>query len=85
MKPERGCQTDGSEASGGHRRQVLGIVPEEKDVEQMASKIEDLETSLDQMNVVIQDTESCLMEAQQKALHLEVELTKRDTQIGKVY
>ena len=79
VKPERGCQTE-VEASV-HHRQVLGIVPEEKDVEQMASKIEDLETSLEQMNVVIQDTESCLMESQQKALHLEMELAKRDTQI----
>lgn len=79
VKPERGCQTE----LDIHQpcRQVLGIVPEEKDVEQMASKIEELETSLEQMNVVIQDTESCLMESQQRALYLEAEMSKRDTQI----
>ena len=77
LKPERGCQTD-------HQRlqsSVLGSVPEEKDVEQLAAKIEELENSLDQMTVVIHDTETCLVEAQQKASSWQEEVSKRDSQI----
>ena len=82
LKPERGCQT---EYNNHHQRlpssSVLGSVPEEKDVEQLAAKIEDLENSLDQMTVVIHDTETCLVEAQQKASSWQEEVSKRDSQI----
>ena len=82
IKPERGCQT---EYNNHHQRlpssSVLGSVPEEKDVEQLAAKIEDLENSLDQMTVVIHDTETCLVEAQQKASSWQEEVSKRDSQI----
>merc|ERR1711976_815257 len=47
VRPERGCQTD--ETHRLHHSSFLGIVPEEKDVEQLAAKVEELENSLDQM------------------------------------
>lgn len=71
---ERGCQTEVI-------KHVLGVVPEEKDVEHLASKVEDLENSVEQLSIVINDTEACLQEAQQKASQLELELAKRDAHI----
>lgn len=71
---ERGCQTEVV-------KHVLGVVPEEKDVEHLASKVEDLENSVEQLSIVINDTEACLQEAQQKASTLELELAKRDAHI----
>ncbi len=59
----------------------LGVVPEEKDVEHLASKVEDLENSVEQLSIVITDTEACLIEAQQRASVLESELAKRDAHI----
>ena len=61
VKPERGCQTDETSTHRLHHSSFLGIVPEEKDVEQLAAKVEELENSLDQMTVVIHDTETCLI------------------------
>lgn len=71
---ERGCQTEVV-------KHVLGVVHEEKDVEHLASKVEDLENSVEQLSIVINDTEACLQEAQQKASTLETELAKRDAHI----
>lgn len=50
-------------------------------MEQLASKVEDLENSVEQLTIVINDTEACLHEAQQRASSLQQELTKREAQI----
>ena len=44
----------------------------------LASKVEDLESSVEQLSIVINDTEACLQEAQQRASALEFELAKKD-------
>ena len=43
--------------------------------------MEDLESSVEQLSIVINDTEACLQEAQQRASALEVELAKKDAYI----
>ena len=43
--------------------------------------MEDLESSVEQLSIVINDTEACLQEAQQKASTLELELAKKDAYI----
>ena len=40
--------------------------------------MEDLESSVEQLSIVINDTEACLQEAQQRASALEFELAKKD-------
>ena len=59
----------------------LGVVPEEKDVEHLTSRVEELENSVEQLSIVINDTEACLQEAQQRASVLQTELAKRETHI----
>ena len=44
-KPERSCQTE--------QKFVLGVVPEEKDIEHLASKVEELETTVEQLSICI--------------------------------
>ena len=43
--------------------------------------MEDLESSVEQLSIVINDTEACLQEAQQRASALELELAKKDAYI----
>ena len=47
----------------------------------LASKVEDLESSVEQLSIVINDTEACLQEAQQRASALEFELAKKDAHL----
>jgi hypothetical protein len=75
VKPERGCQTEAA------RPTTLGVVPEEKDVEHLTSKVEDLEHSVEQLTIVISDTEACLLDAMQRSSNLEIEVAKREAQI----
>ena len=45
-KPERSCQTESKSS-------ILGVVPEEKDIEHLASKVEELEATVDQLTICI--------------------------------
>ena len=74
-------RSGGQTTSEGIKHTTLGVVPEEKDVEHLASKVEDLESSVEQLSIVINDTEACLQEAQQRATVLELELAKKDAYI----
>ena len=43
---ERSCQTESKSS-------ILGVVPEEKDIEHLASKVEELEATVDQLTICI--------------------------------
>ena len=46
IRPERSCQTESKSS-------ILGVVPEEKDIEHLASKVEELEATVDQLTICI--------------------------------
>ena len=74
LETEKGCQTD-------EPQNCLSVVIEHKHEEHLAARVEELEQSVEQLTIVISDTEACLQEATAKSASLENELAQRDTHI----